>query len=154
MASSLTCHSSKLTSLNARELLAGQDAVVDATDNYEARYAISDACASTGAPHVYGAVFGFEGRVSVFDAKHGPCYRCLHPTPPPAGQIPDCAEGGVLGPVPGVVGSIQAIETVKLIAGCGRSLLGKLLMIDTLAVRYRLLDIRKDPACPTCSTAV
>jgi adenylyltransferase/sulfurtransferase len=146
-------HESKLTADNARELLAGHDAVIDGTDNYEARYVISDACASCGIPHVYGAVFGFEGRIAVFDAARGPCYRCLHPTPPPAGEIPDCAEGGVLGPVPGVVGSLQAIETIKIIAGCGAPLVGRLLLIDTLAMKYRTLEVRRDPACPNCTTS-
>ena len=143
-------HDAKITADNAEAMLAGSDVVIDGTDNFESRYIISDACMSLGAPHVYGAVFGFEGRVSVFDGGRGPCYRCLHPEPP-SRDIPGCAEGGVIGPLPGLVGSLQAVEAVKLIAGAGEPLIGRLLLIDALKMDFRVLEVPRRPGCPTCA---
>jgi molybdopterin/thiamine biosynthesis adenylyltransferase len=141
----------KLTASNSQDIVARHDVVVDGTDNFEARYVINDACVSAGVPHVYGAVSRFEGRVSVFDASSGPCYRCLHPDPPTEPLIPDCAEMGVLAPVPGIIGSIQAVEAIKLLAGTGEPLIGRLLLVDALSMRIRTLDIPKDPRCRACA---
>jgi len=124
--------------------------VVDGTDNFPTRYLVNDACALLGKPNVYGSIFRFEGQASVFDAKRGPCYRCLYPDPPPPGLVPSCAEGGVLGVLPGVVGLVQGVETLKLIVGAGESLIGRLLLFDALALRFRELKLRKDPDCPLC----
>jgi sulfur-carrier protein adenylyltransferase/sulfurtransferase len=143
-------HAVRLTSANAMELLASYDVVVDGTDNFPTRYLVNDACVLLGKPNVYGSIFRFEGQASVFDARKGPCYRCLYPDPPPPGLVPSCAEGGVLGVLPGVIGVIQAIETLKLILGAGESLIGRLLLFDAMALRFRELTLRKDPECPLC----
>jgi len=141
-----------LTSANALEILADYDIVVDGTDNFQTRYLVNDACVILGKPNVYGSIIRFEGQASVFGHDGGPCYRCLFPEPPPAGMVPSCAEGGVFGVVPGIVGSIQATETIKLVLGAGDSLSGRLLLIDVLRMRFRTIQIRRDPACPACGT--
>ncbi len=141
-----------LTSGNALEILADYDIVVDGTDNFQTRYLVNDACVILGKPNVYGSIIRFEGQASVFGHDGGPCYRCLFPEPPPAGMVPSCAEGGVFGVVPGIVGSIQATETIKLVLGAGDSLSGRLLLIDVLRMRFRTIQIRRDPACPACGT--
>ncbi len=143
-------HAAALTRDNALEILAGYDVIVDGTDNFPTRYLVNDACVMLGKPNVYGSIFRFEGQASVFDARVGPCYRCLYPDPPPPGLVPSCAEGGVLGVLPGVIGTIQALETLKLILGTGDSLVGRLLVFDALGLRFRELRLRKDPACPRC----
>ena len=143
-------HDLRLTSGNALDLVARYDIVLDGSDNFPTRYLVNDACALSGRPYVYGSIFRFEGQASVFDAAAGPCYRCLHPEPPPPGLVPSCAEGGVLGVLPGIVGSIQALETIKLIVGAGRSLVGRLLLFDALRLGFRELELRKDPDCPVC----
>jgi adenylyltransferase/sulfurtransferase len=140
----------RLTSDNAFATLKDYDVVVDGTDNFPTRYLVNDACVLLGKPNVYGSVYRFEGQASVFDARVGPCYRCLFPEPPPPGAVPSCAEGGVLGVLPGIVGLIQATETIKRIVGIGESLVGRLLVFDALAMRFRELKLRKDPACPVC----
>ncbi|HEY0079477.1 MAG TPA: molybdopterin-synthase adenylyltransferase MoeB [Pyrinomonadaceae bacterium] len=140
----------RLTSENALELFREFDIVVDGTDNFPTRYLVNDACALTGKPNVYGSIFRFEGQASVFWAERGACYRCLYPEPPPPGLVPSCAEGGVLGVLPGIVGSIQANETIKLILGGGDSLVNRLLLFDAWKMRFRELKLRKDPACPLC----
>jgi molybdopterin/thiamine biosynthesis adenylyltransferase/rhodanese-related sulfurtransferase/molybdopterin converting factor small subunit len=139
-----------LTSDNALELFKDYDIVVDGTDNFPTRYLVNDACVLLGKPNVYGSIFRFEGQATVFHAKQGPCYRCLYPEPPPPGLVPSCAEGGVLGVLPGVIGVIQAIETVKLILGKGESLVGRLLLFDALKMKFRELKLRKNPDCPIC----
>ncbi len=139
-----------LTSENAMELFEPYDIIVDGTDNFPTRYLVNDACVLMGKPNVYGSIFRFEGQATVFYAKEGPCYRCLYPEPPPPGLVPSCAEGGVLGVLPGVIGVIQAIETVKLILGKGDSLIGRLLLFDALKMRFRELKLRKNPDCPVC----
>jgi sulfur-carrier protein adenylyltransferase/sulfurtransferase len=126
------------------------DIVVDGTDNFPTRYLVNDACVLSGKPNVYGSIFRFDGQATVFATENGPCYRCLYPEPPPPGIVPSCAEGGVLGILPGVVGVIQATETVKLILGIGEPLIGRLLLYDALAMRFRELKIRKSPDCPIC----
>jgi sulfur-carrier protein adenylyltransferase/sulfurtransferase len=123
---------------------------VDGTDNFPTRYLVNDACVLLGKPNVYGSIFRFEGQASVFDATLGPCYRCLYPEPPPPGLVPSCAEGGVLGVLPGIIGAIQAIETVKIILGQGEPLVGRLVLFDALALRFRELKLRKNPECPLC----
>ncbi|MFH1024294.1 MAG: molybdopterin-synthase adenylyltransferase MoeB [Planctomycetota bacterium] len=143
-------HAVRLTSANAMEILRGYDIVVDGTDNFATRYLVNDACLLLGKINVYGSVFRFEGQASVFGTKDGPCYRCLFPEPPPPGEAPSCAEGGVLGILPGLIGLVQATETVKLILGKGTSLVGRLLTLDALSMRWRELKIRKDPDCPLC----
>jgi len=140
----------RLTSANAFEILGGFDVILDGSDNFPTRYLVNDACVLLGKPDVYGAVFRFEGQASVFDATRGPCYRCLYPEPPPPGLVPSCAEGGVLGVLPGIVGSLQALEALKWILGVGESLVGRLVLIDGLTLRFRELSLRKDPACPVC----
>jgi adenylyltransferase/sulfurtransferase len=145
-------HDVRLTAANAMDILRGYDVVADGTDNFATRYLVNDACALLGRPNVHGSVFRFEGQVSVFDAARGPCYRCLYPDPPPPGLVPSCAEGGVLGVLPGLIGMLQAIETLKLLAGIGEPLIGRLLVYDTLGMRIRELRLRKDPACPLCGT--
>ncbi len=140
----------RLTSANALEILQDFDIIADGTDNFPTRYLVNDACVLTGKPNVYGSIFRFEGQASVFATKSGPCYRCLYPEPPPPGMVPSCAEGGVLGILPGLVGVIQATETIKLILGLGESLAGRLLMIDAQAMRFRELKLRKNPECPVC----
>ena len=126
--------------------------VVDGTDNFQTRYLTNDLCVILGRPNVYGSIFRFEGQASVFATEAGPCYRCLYPEPPPPGLVPSCAEGGVLGVLPGLVGTIQATETIKLLLGIGDGLIGRLLTIDTLSMQFRTLKLRKDPACPACGT--
>src|SRR5438477_1086275 len=140
----------RLSSDNALELFRDFDIIADGTDNFPTRYLVNDACVLTGKPNVYGSIFRFEGQASVFGAKDGPCYRCLYPEPPPPGLVPSCAEGGVLGILPGLVGIIQATETIKLILGAGDSLIGRLLLVDALGMRFRELKLRKSPACPVC----
>lgn len=143
-------HAAHLTSDNALELFREYDVILDGTDNYATRYLINDACVLLGRPDVSASVFRFEGQISVFGAKGGPCYRCLYPTPPPPGLVPSCGEGGVLGIVPGVVGTLQATEAIKLIAGIGEPLVGRLLLFDALDMSFRALKVRKNPACPAC----
>jgi len=143
-------HEARLTSENALEILRHYDIIMDGTDNFPTRYLVNDACVLLGKPNVYGSIFRFEGQASVFYAKRGPCYRCLYPEPPPAGLVPSCAEGGVLGILPGNIGLIQATETVKLILGKGQPLIGRLLLFDAMAMQYRELKLRKDPDCPIC----
>ncbi|MBK6424207.1 MAG: molybdopterin-synthase adenylyltransferase MoeB [Gemmatimonadetes bacterium] len=140
----------RLTSRNALEVLGRYDLVVDGSDNFPTRYLVNDACVLLGKPLVYGSIFRFEGQVSVFDATRGPCYRCLYSEPPPPGLVPSCAEGGVLGVLPGVIGSLQALEAIKLILGAGESLVGRLVLFDALRLRFRELGLRKDPECPLC----
>lgn len=143
-------HQLRLTSDNAMEVIEGYDVVVDGTDNFPTRYLTNDACVILGKPNVYGSIFRFEGQVSVFDARHGPCYRCLFRQPPPPGMVPSCAEGGVLGVLPGIIGSLQALETIKLVIGEGEPLIGRLLLFDALALEWRSLRLRKNPDCPVC----
>jgi sulfur-carrier protein adenylyltransferase/sulfurtransferase len=147
----LELHETRFTSANAMELVAGYDVVVDGSDNFPTRYLSSDVCVWQRKPNVYGSVFRFDGQATVF-APHldGPCYRCLFPQPPPPGTVPSCAEAGVLGVLPGVIGMLQAIETVKLILGAGESLLGRLIHFDALKMRWREFKIRRDPQCPVC----
>src|SRR5437763_1199671 len=140
----------RLTSQNALALFRQFDVIVDGTDNFPTRYLVNDACVLTRKPNVYGSIFRFEGQASVFAAKEGPCYRCLYPEPPPPGMVPSCAEGGVLGILPGLVGLIQATEAIKLILGKGEPLIGRLLLVDALAMRFRELRLRKNPDCVVC----
>jgi len=139
-----------LTSENALEIFKDYDVIVDGTDNFPTRYLVNDACVLLGKPNVYGSIFRFEGQASVFWAENGPCYRCLYPEPPPPGLVPSCAEGGVLGILPGAIGIVQATETVKLILGIGEPLVGRLLLYDALGMRFREMKLRKDPNCPVC----
>src|SRR5437868_5993522 len=141
----------RLSSDNALELFKQFDIIADGTDNFPTRYLVNDACVLTGRPNVYGSIFRFEGQASVFATKEGPCYRCLYPEPPPPGLVPSCAEGGVLGVLPGVVGCIQATEAIKLIIGAGEPLIGRFLIFDALRMKFRELKLRKDPECPVCS---
>jgi adenylyltransferase/sulfurtransferase len=141
-----------LTSQNALEIARGYDLIVDGTDNFATRYLVNDTSVLLGIPNVYGSVYRFEGQASVFGASGGPCYRCLFRDPPPPDLVPSCAEGGVLGVVPGLVGTIQATETIKLLLGLGDTLVGKLLTIDVLKMSFRTLAIQKDPSCPACGT--
>lgn len=143
-------YETRLTSANALELFADYDIIVDGTDNFPTRYLVNDACVLLGKPNVYGSIFRFEGQASVFYAPEGPCYRCLYPEPPPPGLVPSCAEGGVLGILPGLVGVIQATETIKLILGKGEPLIGRLLLVDALKMKIRELKLRKNPECPVC----
>jgi len=138
---------------NARQLVSTYDVVVDGTDNFSTRFLVNDACVMAGRPNVYGSVFRFEGQASVFAAPGGPCYRCLHPEPPPAGLIPSCAEAGVLGVLPGMIGMIQATEAIKVLTGIGEPLVGKLLLYDALRMRFRQISLPRDPACPVCGDA-
>jgi adenylyltransferase/sulfurtransferase len=140
----------KLTSENALQIFAGFDIIIDGTDNFPTRFLVNDACVFTGKPNVYGSIFRFEGQASVFAAKDGPCYRCLYPEPPPPGLVPSCAEGGVLGILPGLVGLIQATEAIKLILGSGEPLIGRLLLVDALGMKFRELKLRKNPDCVVC----
>jgi len=140
----------RLTSANALEIFREFDIIADGTDNFPTRYLVNDACVLSGKPNVYGSIFRFEGQASVFAAKDGPCYRCLYPEPPPPGMVPSCAEGGVLGILPGLIGVIQATETIKLILGSGEPLIGRLLMVDALGMRFRELKLRKNLDCPVC----
>jgi molybdopterin/thiamine biosynthesis adenylyltransferase/rhodanese-related sulfurtransferase len=141
-----------LTSANALEIFEQFDIIADGTDNFQTRYLVNDACVLTGKPNAYGSIFRFEGQASVFATEDGPCYRCLYPEPPPPGLVPSCAEGGVLGILPGLVGIIQATEVIKLILGIGETLAGRLLLIDALGMNFRQLKLRKNPACPACGT--
>ncbi len=143
-------HNVRLTSENALEVFEPYDVVVDGTDNFPTRYLVNDACVLLGKPNVYGSIFRFEGQVSVFDGRHGPCYRCLFREPPPPGMVPSCAEGGVLGVLPGIIGTLQALETIKLILGKGDPLIGRLVLFDALALEWRTLKLRKNPDCPAC----
>src|ERR1035438_857553 len=143
-------HEVALSSENALDILKDYDLVVDGTDNFPTRYLVNDACVLLGKPNVYGSIFRFEGQATVFAYEGGPCYRCLYPEPPPPGLVPSCAEGGVLGILPGTIGLIQATETVKLILGIGEPLVGRLLLYDALAMRFRELKLRKNPECPVC----
>jgi adenylyltransferase/sulfurtransferase len=150
-------HNTKLSSANALEIIKDYDIVADGTDNYPTRYLLNDACVFLGKPIVYGSIYQFEGQLSVFYAKEGPCYRCLYPTPPPAGLVPSCAEGGVIGALPGIVGSMQASEVVKLIvapnfegANAPKTMIGRLLLFDAWKTRFNLFAIDKDPDCPVC----
>ena len=145
-------HETRLTSANALDIIGRYDIVVDGTDNFATRYLTNDACVLLGKPNVYGSIFRFEGQASVFGMPDGPCYRCLFPQPPPPGSVPSCAEGGVFGVLPGIVGTIQATETIKLILGIGETLSGRLLLIDALSMQFRAMTLRKDPSCPACGT--
>ncbi len=147
----LVPHKLRLDSSNALELFAPYDIIVDGTDNFPTRYLVNDACVLSGKPNVYGSIFRFEGQVSIFWGAKGPCYRCLFPEPPPPGLVPSCAEGGVLGVLPGIIGSLQANEVIKLIVGAGDPMIGRLLLFDALKMKFRELKLRKDPACPICS---
>ena len=140
----------RLSSDNAMRIFRDFDIIVDGTDNFPTRYLVNDACVLSGKLNVYGSIFRFEGQASVFGAKDGPCYRCLYPEPPPPGLVPSCAEGGVLGILPGLVGLIQATETIKLILGAGDPLIGRLLLVDALGMKFRELKLRKNPDCPVC----
>jgi len=148
----ITTYETKLTSANALEVFKDYDIVVDGTDNFPTRYLVNDACILLGKPNVYGSIFRFEGQVTVFGMPDGPCYRCLYPEPPPPGLVPSCAEGGVLGVLPGIIGSLQALETIKLIIGRGESLAGRLVLFDALALKFRELRLRKNSHCPMCSS--
>ena len=143
-------HEAMLTSQNALEIISQYDIVADGTDNFPTRYLVNDACVLTGKPNAYGSIFRFEGQASVFATEQGPCYRCLYPEPPPPGLVPSCAEGGVLGILPGLVGVIQATEVIKLILGKGEPLIGRLLLVNALDMRFRELKLRKNPDCPVC----
>ena len=146
----VVAHRTRLTASNALELLDGWDVVIDGTDNFPTRYLVNDATVMLGLPLVHGAVLGFNGQVGVFDARRGPCYRCLHPAPPPAGSVPSCAEAGVLGVPPGIIGTMQAAEALKLVIGGGQPLLGRLAMLDAWGARLREIPVAKNPACPVC----
>jgi adenylyltransferase/sulfurtransferase len=148
----ITTHETRLTSENALDLFKDYDIIVDGTDNFPTRYLVNDACVLLGKRNVYGSIFRFEGQVSIFGAPDGPCYRCLYPEPPPPGLVPSCAEGGVLGVLPGIVGSLQAIETIKLILGAGDSLVGRLMLFDALGMKFRELKLKRNPDCPLCGT--
>jgi adenylyltransferase/sulfurtransferase len=141
-----------LSSANALDLFKDYDVILDGTDNFPTRYLVNDACVLLGKPNAYGSIFRFEGQASIFGAKDGPCYRCLYPEPPPPGLVPSCAEGGVLGVLPGIIGTIQANETIKLILGTGEPLIGRFLIFDALRMKFRELKLRKDPDCPVCGT--
>ena len=145
-------YETRLTSENALDIMRGYDVVVDGTDNYPTRYLVNDACVMLGIPNVYGSIFRFEGQASVFHYGDGPCYRCVYPEPPPPGLVPSCAEGGVLGVLPGIIGTIQATETVKILLGRGQTLSGRLLLLDAMKMRFRELKLRRNPDCPVCGT--
>jgi adenylyltransferase/sulfurtransferase len=146
-------HPMRLTSGNVIDLFREYDIIADGTDNFPTRYLVNDACVLTGKPNVYASIFRFDGQLSVFDARSGPCYRCLFPEPPPPGSVPSCADGGVLGVLPGIVGSLQALEVIKLILGRGDSLIGRLVLFDALAFKFRELSVSKDPRCVVCGDA-
>ncbi|HEX5766550.1 MAG TPA: molybdopterin-synthase adenylyltransferase MoeB, partial [Woeseiaceae bacterium] len=145
-------YETQLTSVNALEIMRDYDVIVDGTDNFPTRYLTNDACVLLGKPNVYGSIFRFEGQASVFATADGPCYRCLFREPPPPGLVPSCAEGGVLGVLPGIIGTIQATETLKLLLGIGEPLIGRLLLFDALRMQVRTMQLRRDPACPACGT--
>ncbi len=149
---SIVKHNAMLTSANALEIFREYDVIADGTDNFQTRYLVNDACVLTGKPNAYGSIFRFEGQASVFATEHGPCYRCLYPEPPPPGLVPSCAEGGVLGILPGLIGVIQATEVIKLILGKGEPLIGRLLLADALNMKFKELKLRKNPDCPVCGT--
>ena len=146
----VVAHETPLTSANALDILRDYDVVVDGADNFPTRYLVNDACVLLGKPNAYGSIFRFDGQASVFATKGGPCYRCLYPEPPPPGLVPSCAEGGVLGVLPGIIGTIQATEAIKLILGIGNTLAGRLLLLDALSMEFRTMKLRRDPACPVC----
>ena len=148
----LDLHETRLTSENAIDIISDYDLVADGTDNFPTRFLVNDACVLTGTPNVYASIFRFDGQVSVFGMPDGPCYRCLYPEPPPPGMVPSCAEGGVLGVLPGLVGALQATEVIKLILGIGEPLVGRLVLIDALSTKFRTLTVRKDKDCPVCGT--
>jgi sulfur-carrier protein adenylyltransferase/sulfurtransferase len=143
-------HDTSLTAANALDIIKDYDIVVDGADNFPTRYLVNDACVLLGKPNAYGSIFRFDGQISVFAAPGGPCYRCLYPEPPPPGLVPSCAEGGVLGVLPGIVGTIQATEAIKLITGAGQTLAGRLLLFDALSMDVRILNLQRDPSCPVC----
>jgi len=145
-------YETRLSAANALEIIEGYDVVLDGTDNFPTRYLVNDACVLLGVPNAYASIFRFEGQASVFATREGPCYRCLFRQPPPAGAVPNCAEGGVLGVLPGLLGTIQATEAIKLILGIGTPLVGELLLVDALDMRFRRVKVRKDPSCPACGT--
>ncbi|MEP6834278.1 MAG: molybdopterin-synthase adenylyltransferase MoeB [Gemmatimonas sp.] len=145
-------HNERLTSQNALPIMRGYDVVIDGTDNFATRYLVNDACVLLGIPNVYGSIFRFDGQASVFATADGPCYRCLYPEPPPPGSVPSCAEGGVLGVLPGLVGTIQATEGIKVLLGIGETLAGRLLLIDALSMQFRTVRIKRDASCPMCGT--
>lgn len=145
-------HNTMLTSANALEILKDYDVIADGTDNFQTRYLVNDACVVLKKPNAYASIYRFEGQASVFGTEQGPCYRCLYPEPPPPGLVPSCAEGGVLGILPGLLGVIQATETIKLILGLGEPLIGRLLLVDALGMNFRTLKLRKNPDCPVCGT--
>jgi adenylyltransferase/sulfurtransferase len=144
-------HNTMLTSANALDILKDYDVIADGTDNFQTRYLVNDACVLLGKPNAYASIYRFEGQASVFGAPDGPCYRCLYPEPPPPGLVPSCAEGGVLGILPGLLGVVQATETIKLVLGIGEPLIGRLLLVDALGMNFRTLKLRKNPECPVCS---
>jgi adenylyltransferase/sulfurtransferase len=146
----VTTYNTRLSSENVMEIFSDYDIIVDGTDNFPTRYLASDACVLLKKPYIYGCILRFEGQASVFDSRVGPCYRCLYPEPPPPGLVPSCAEGGVLGILPGIVGLIQANEVIKLVLGVGESLVGRLLLFDALSMKFKEMKLRKDPACPIC----
>jgi molybdopterin/thiamine biosynthesis adenylyltransferase/rhodanese-related sulfurtransferase len=143
-------YETRLASENALDILREYDVIVDGSDNFPTRYLVNDACVLLDKPNVYGSIFRFDGQVSVFDVKRGPCYRCLYPSPPPPGLVPNCAESGVLGVLPGIIGSLQALETIKLILGEGETLIGRLVLFDALKMTFREMKLRKNPDCPIC----
>src|SRR6266851_9304426 len=143
-------YETRLTSANATEICRNYDIIIDGTDNFPTRYLVNDVCVLLKKPNVYGSIFRFEGQATVFSYPGGPCYRCLYPEPPPPGLVPSCAEGGVLGILPGIIGLVQATETVKLLIGIGEPLVGRLMLYDALGMRFRELKLRKNPECPVC----
>jgi molybdopterin/thiamine biosynthesis adenylyltransferase/rhodanese-related sulfurtransferase len=149
---SVAVHQTRLDAGNALGLVRDHDLVLDGADNFATRYLVSDACVLAGRPNVHASIYRFDGQASVFATADGPCYRCLHPTPPPPGEVPSCAEGGVLGVLPGLLGTIQATEALKLVAGIGQPLVGRLLLVDALSMQFRTVKIRRDPDCPACGT--
>jgi adenylyltransferase/sulfurtransferase len=148
----LELHATRLTAANALTIFGDYDIVLDGTDNFATRYLVNDACVLLGKPNVYGSIFRFDGQASVFATDDGPCYRCLYPEPPPPGLVPSCAEGGVLGVLPGLVGTVQATEAIKLILGIGTPLIGRLLLVNALDAEFRSVNVRRDPSCPACGT--
>jgi len=148
----VVAHETRLTSENALDLIGRYDLVVDGTDNFQTRYLVNDACVLLHKPNVYGSIFRFEGQSTVFCTDEGPCYRCLYPQPPPPGLVPSCAEGGVLGVLPGLLGLVQATEAIKLVVGAGEPLVGRLLLVDALRMEFRTVKLRRDPRCPACGT--
>jgi len=147
-------HRTRINSGNAEELLGAYDVIIDGADNFQTRYLVNDVALKLGKPVIHASIFRFEGQLTVFPANGSPCYRCLYPQPPPPEDAPSCAEGGVLGVLPGVMGTLQATEAIKLILGLGTSLAGRLLIYDALAAKFRELKLRRDPKCPTCGDGV